>query len=303
MAAGDFTASTSLVIQSLIDQHFGPGNQANAEFSRPFNTAAALTGEQTARIEPVMVAGTCIGWKVVWQKSGVETPTYSGSISGDTLNCDVPGTELESDSKTYTADKHVRYNTAINTGDCDNDIKANMRRMKALMKAMSICRTGFNTAAANFLDSEKQDNQDAGVTSIDRGNGAWVVNADGKTIELPSTDLTEVEALGYIDAVAANNDIENYFFVHGRANYFEMAFNSAFTRLNDNERNIFAALDNRRHYRDIRYLDQTLSTDNNSFVVNPDSLVFINKVVHQNVEAELISPKDGHWVFSIQDPL
>lgn len=305
MAAGDFSASASLTIQEMMEDVFRPGNQANAEFMRPVSTAAALTQEQTADIREMRdkISNKCIGFKVMWQKGTTDAAAYSGAISGDSLNCTVTGTQLESDSKTYTADNHVRYNVAVSTDDCGNDIEANMRRTKAIQKAINNIRVGFNTVAINFLDANKQDNQDSGVTSIDRGNGAWAENADGKTIEIPQADMRDEKALAFVDSVAQNNDISNYFLVHGRFNWYELFHNADYTRLNDDERSIYATFAARRHYYDIRYLDSTLSTDQNTFVVNPDSLVFLNKIIYQNTEAELLSPKDGMWGFSIQDPL
>lgn len=305
MAAGDFTASSSLTIQEMMEDIFRPGNQANAEFQRPVVSAAGLTREQTANVQELRdrISNQCIGFKVYWQKGSSDSPTYSGAISGDSLNCTITGTQLESDSKTYDANKHVRYNVAVSTNDCGNDIDANMRRAKAIQKAINNVRVGFNTACINFLDANKQDNQDSEVTSIDRGNGAWAVNADGKTIEIPQADLLDEKSLAFVDAVAQNNDIFDYFMVHGRYNWYELFHNAAYTRLNDDARNIFATFAARRHYFDIRYLDATLATDKNSFVVNPDSLVFINKIIYPNFDAQILSEKDGMWGFSIQDPV
>lgn len=302
MAAGDFSPSVSLAIQELLEQRFKSGVMANAEFNTPVVSANAWTMQQTAEINPQMQGSTCIGYNVLWQKSGRTSPAYSGLISGDTLNCTIPGTQLESDKKTYKADKHIRDNAGVNTSDCDNDIKANMRRAKAIEKSINLIRVGFNAAVIALLDSEKQDNKDTGVTGINRGNGAWVVNADGKTIELPTADLQDEKALAFVDAVAQNNDIYNYFMLHGRSNWFDAASNARFTARNDNERSIAATFADKTHYWDIRALDQQLTGDNHSFVINRDSILFINKVVYQNMEAEMISAKDGHWAFQIQDP-
>jgi len=305
MAAGDFTASASLTIQDRMERIFRSGNQADAEFMRPTVSSMALTREQTANVQELRdrISNQCIGYKVFWQKGTTDDPTYSGAISGDSLNCTITGTQLEADSKTYDANKHVRYNVSVSTNDCGNDIEAADRRAKGIMKAINNIRVGFNTAVIAFLDANKQDNQDSGVTGIDRGNGAWAVNADGKTIEIPDADLSDEKALAFVDAVAQNNDIFEYFMVHGRYNWYELFHNAAYTRLNDDERSIFATFATRRHYYDIRYLDAALAADHNSFVVNPDSLVFINKIIYPNFQAEMLSEKDGMWGFSLQDPI
>lgn len=304
MAAGDFSASTSLKIQALMEQAFNDGNQAVAEFRRPVVSAQALTTNQTADIREITDrSDRCIGYEVYWQKGTTDAATYSGLISGDSLNCTISGTKLESDGKLYQIDSHVRYNVGLNTGDCDNEITANMRRMKALEKAFNNIRVGFNTVAINFLNANKQDNQFAGVADIDRGNGAWAENADGKTIELPSADTTDEKALAWIDIVCQNNDLSNYFLLHGIGNWYELFYNAQYTRLNDNERSIFATFADRNHYYDTRYLNSTLSENMVSFAVNPSSLVFLNKPGYNNMAAELISPKDGMYGWSMPDPV
>lgn len=304
MAAGDFTASSSLTIQEMMERVFSDGNQADQEFKRPVVSAMALTREQTTNVQELRdkITDKCIGYKVFWQKGSTDAATFSGAISGDTLNCTITGTKLEADSKTYDANKHVRYNVSIDTNDCGNDIKANERRMKGIAKAINNIRVGFNTAAIAFLDANKQDNQDSEVASIDRGNGAWAENADGKTIDVPAPDMLDEKALAFVDAVSQNNDIFNYFLVHGRTNWYELFHNAAYTRLNDDERSIFATFADKRHYFDIRYLDAQL-TGQNTFTVNPASLVFINKVIYPNFEAVMLSEKDGMWGFSLQDPM
>lgn len=302
MAAGDFTASTSLKVQALIEESFQDGNQANAEFRRPVVTAQAITTNQTSEIREILQNDTCVGYEVYWQKGTTDAAAYSGAISGDTLNCTIAGTQLESDSKEYKVDNHIRTNVAVSTDDCANEVKANMRRMKALEKAFNNNRVGFNTVAVNFLEAQMQVNQDAGVTAINNGNGAWAVNADTKTIEVPSADTKDEKALAYVDVVLANNDIDNYFFVHGRTNWYELFYNAAYTRQNDNERSIAATFASRDHYFDKRYLDSTL-TGSNTFAVNPASLVFLNKALYTNRDAQLISEKDGMWAWSMPDPV
>ena len=302
MAAGDFTASTSLTIQAMMEDAIAGGNQANAEFQRPVVTAQAITTNQTSEIREILQGDVCVGYKVMWQKGTTDAAAYSGAISGDTLNCTITGTQLESDSKTYNVDNHVRTNVAVSTDDCGNDMKANTRRMKALEKAFNNNRVAFNTVAVNFLQAQMQVNQDSGVTGINRGNGAWAVNADTKTIEVRLSDTQDEKALAFVDAVLQNNDISNYFFVHGRSNWYELFHNAAYTRQNDNERSIFATFANRDHYFDLRYLDSTL-TGSNTFAVNPASLVFLNKAGYENREAQNISTTDGLWAWSMPDPV
>ena len=302
MAAGDFSPSTSLKIQALMEEAIADGNQANAEFRRPVVSAQAITENQTADIREILQNDTCVGYEVYWQKGTTDAAAYSGAISGDTLNCTITGAQLESDAKEYKVDNHVRTNVAVSTDDCGNEVKANMRRMKALEKAFNNNRVGFNTVAINFLEAQKQVNQDGAVTGINRGNGAWAVNADTKTIEVRATDTLDEKALAFVDAVLQNNDISNYFLLHGRTNWYELFHNAAYTRQNDNERSISATFASRDHYFDLRYLDATL-TGSSTFAVNPASLVFLNKALYTNRDAQLISEKDGMWAWSMPDPV
>ena len=301
MAAGDFSPSTSLKIQGLFDQVIAEGNQANAEFNRPVATAIAVTENQRSEIRELLQADKCVGYEVYWQKGTTDTPAYSGAISGDTLDCTPSGAELESSAVEFKVDNHIRTDINVSTDDCGNEVTANMRRMKAILKAMNNNRVGFNTVAINFLEAQMQVNQDAGVAAINRGNGAWAVNVDTTTIEVPTADTKDEKALAFVNSVLLNNDIDSYYMVHGRTNWYELFYNAQYTQLNDNERSIAATFAARQHYYDERYLDSTL-TGSNSFAVNPNSLVFLNKALYENRDAQQISSKDGMWAWSMPDP-
>ena len=305
MAAGDFTASTSLKIQSLLGQNFNSDQSpAMQEYHRPVVPAMAIAGEQTAVLEELRNGDECRGLEVYWQKGTTDSPDYSGLISGDAANCTLTGAELESDGKLYTCDKVIRHGVSVSVDDCDNEVKANQRRAMAIQKAMNNIRVGFAVAASNFLDANAQVILNpAQVAQIDRGNGAWAVNVDTITIEVPGADLLDEKSLAYVEGIAGDNNMTDFFLIHGGYfNWYEPFFNANYTRENDNERSIFATFQNRRHYHDTRHLDATLASDNNTFLVNPHALAFVHKVLYQNQEAVLKSPKDGLWCFQLEDP-
>lgn len=302
MAAGDFTASASLRIQEKLFEAFQDPTPATSEFSTPVKTAETLLSKNTARVNEVLVNGRCEGYKIMWLKSGVDSIDYSGDGNGLSLNCDVAdGQELESDDKTY--DDNLRIVATIRVDDdlCANDYVFTELSAQALQKAMNDIRKSLCVNLVNFLDANAQANLDSSVTGIDLGNGAWGVNNDGITIEVPKLDFKTPDALAEIDAIVQNNNIYgNYFLLNGRSNFYNAKFNADFKGLNDDGRSIPATFGAFDMVHDLRYLDQTLS-GSYTFAVNPNAYVIWNRSYSQ-LEAVMVDTSKQIWEFYVEDP-
>lgn len=305
MAAGDFTASTSLVIQEKLQNMFMNPTPATSEFTTPKVIADEMMGRQSARINPVLVNGKCIGYTIIWLKSGVDSVTYDGDGTTPALNlaCDVAdGSELESDSNTYTDNVRIISNVKIDTNLCNNDFSYEDLLAQQIVRAMNDIRKKLAPRFANFLDSNAQVNLDSSVTGINLGNGAWAVNADTITIEVPSADFRTPDSLAEVDAVVRNNEIfGNYFIMSGRSNYYNSLFNANYKAQNDNERNIAANFGDFDVINDTRWVDQTITGGSYSFAVNPNAYAVWNRSYSQ-LQAVEVNEKDGIWEFYVEDP-
>jgi hypothetical protein len=303
MAAGDFTASASLRIQEKLFEAFQDPTPATSEFSTPVKTAEVMLSKNTARVNEVLVNGRCEGYKIMWLKSGVDSIDYSGDGSALSLNCDVAdGQELESDDKTY--DDNLRIVSTVRVDDdlCANDYAFTELSAQALQKAMNDIRKSLCVNLVNFTDANAQANLDGAVADVDLGNGAWAVNADTITIEVPKGDFRNPDTLAEIDAIVQNNNIYgNYFLLNGRTNFYNAKFNADYKGLNDQERSIPATFGDFEMYHDVRYLDQTLGGAN-TFAINPNAYVIWNRTYSQ-LEAVMVDTAKQIWEFYVEDPM
>jgi hypothetical protein len=305
MAAGDFSASVANDIQAWVEENFQvPNSPVDAEFRHPVQSVKALLENQTARPSEILDrSGRCIAYNVYWLKSGVDSVIYDGdgTTPALSLDCDIDaGTQFESDTAQYTDNVRVISVMEVDDDKCANLSDFVRESALAVRKAMVDIRKKLNIRAINFVNANAQDNNDSEVASIDLGNGAWAVNADGKTIEVPIADLSSPDSLASISTVLDNNELGEYFLLSGRFNWYNAMWNSMFDRLNDNERDRFAKFAEFSMYWDTRDLDATL-TGRNSFAVNPHSYVLINRSFSEP-EPRLVSSSKDLYEYFIEDP-
>lgn len=302
MAAGDFTASASLRIQEKLFEAFQDPTPATSEYSTPVKTAEVMLSKNTARVNEVLINGRCEGYKIMWLKSGVDSIDYSGDGEGLSLTCDVAdGQELESDDKTY--DDNLRIVSTIRVDDdlCANDYVFTELSAQALQKAMNDIRKSLCVNLVNFVDANAQANLDTAVANVDMGNGAWGVNIDGITVEVPKLDFKNPDTLAEIDAIVQNNNIYgNYFLLNGRSNFYNSKFNADYKGLNDDGRSIPATFGDFEMYHDLRYIDQTLNGAF-TFAINPNAYVIWNRTYSQ-LEAVQVDTSKQIWEFFVEDP-
>lgn len=304
MAAGDFSASVKFNIQAIMNDYFASG-PAQYEFFRQIETAKKMLERQVNSVDPVLVGGQCIGFNVYWVKSGDDDLFYNGdgTTPALSLECDLGAAkEMESAAQTFTDNVRMISVVQVDDDKCNNLFDLERLSALELQKAMFRIRKAFNVKWVNFLNSNKQQNLDTEVANLDNGNGAWAENADGATIELPTADTKDPDALAIVDAVVKNNNFAgSYFLMSGRFNWYNKAYNAQFRALNDNERNQQASFDAHDIHFDIRDMDATL-TGKNTFAVDPASYVFWNRLYSTDTPVQKDSDNGPIWEFTIEDP-
>lgn len=283
---------------------------ATAEFTTPVAAAEALLAKQTAMIDPVL-AGTdrisgrkkTIGVNVTWLKSGVDSIDYNGNLSSPGLTCDLgSGQELEGDAQTYNNNRGIvaRVDVKDNVGGSQYSFEE--LSAQAIAKGINDIRKALNAYCVTFINANAQANVDGEVGNIDLGNGPWAENVDGITIEVPKADFRSPDSLAEIDAIIANNNIYGaYFLLNGRHNFYNANYNKDYKGQDDDKRSIRATINDHDMWWDIRVLDQALSGQF-TFAINPNAYVIWNASSFP-MTAQLVSPKDGMWIFSIEDPI
>lgn len=303
MAAGDFSPSILLDSQAKLLEMWRNPTPSQAEFRRPVETARALLENQTARTTPVQLGPRVLGQRVYWLKSGDTTITHSGTAAPVGLDCTLEsGTQLESDSETYTDNVFIFKNVALTDTDLNqkNIFSRDEIVAQTLAHAINRIRIAFNTRCINFLNSSKQPNLDNLVSTSDLGNGNWAVNADLATIEIPIGDTKNEDALVEMETVLRRNDFyDEYMLISGRNNWRLQYDTSGFKARNDDARSIAATFGQYQLYWDLRNLDDTLNGQN-TFAVDPNCYVFANRTYSESILPVQVT--ENQWQYYIEDP-
>lgn len=307
MAAGVFTDSAKNRLQALIDTIAIEG-PAKYELNHQVDAVKTMLDQMKILPQAVMVGSECIGFDVHWIKSGNETLNYNGVATqgegGLEQTCDLAtGVEAESDSVTYTDNVRIIDIRDVDDNLCGNTIQFAQLANWQLQKAMSNIRRALNIRAVNFFNANAQVCLDTEVANIDNGNGAWAVNADTITIELPTADAKDPDALALVDSVILNNNFYgDYYLLSGRFNWYQQVYNAGFRNLNDNERNQLATYNAHNMFFDVRDLDATL-TGRNTFAVDPWAYTIWNRIYSKSTEPmQRDSDIGALWEFFIEDP-
>jgi hypothetical protein len=303
MAAGDFSPSVLLDAQAKMLEMWASPNPAQAEFRRPVETARALLRNQTARSMPVQVGSQVLGQRVYWTKSGDTTITHSGTAAPGGLDCSLEnGTQLETDAKTYTDNVFIFKNVALTDTDIRQKNIFTIEELVAqtLMHAMNRIRIAFNSRCISFLNSSKQPNLDTLVTSNELGNGNWAVNADLATIEVPSDDTKNEDAIVALQNVLENNDFYGGFFlINGYKNWRLQFDTAAYKANNDDQRSIQSTFGDYELYWDVRAMDQALGGFN-TFAVDPNAYLFVNRTYSPS--SVPVQVDENKFQYYVEDP-
>jgi hypothetical protein len=298
MAAGDFSASVRYKAQAFLEEMFGANTPANNEFNTKTETARAMFAEQTAKITPLMKGKVCVGQDIIWLKSGVTSLDYIGDSPN--LACDLAsGQQLESDSQTYADNLFAVAVVDIVDEKCDNLVNFAMESAIAWKKGMNDIRAAINSNLITFLNANIQQNLFGDVDEVNAGSGAWAEDGGGAAILVPQADLNNPDTLAYLDVLAQNNLLEEFFILSGWKNFYTSNYNADFKKLNDNERALLAQYQAHNIHFDVRALDQAL-TGANTFLINPNAYAIWNTTFSQMEPVQIDSDK---WEFQLEDPI
>lgn len=263
-------------------------------------TARALLREHNARVSPVLqgrpgsTAQKFVGMRVYWLKTGSMALDYNGDGGVDfTPDCEVEaGAGSESDTTTYTNNLYMQK--IVETED---DLSENLYEIEELVAErlltarLSILQ-GLNTRMVNFLNSNKTGVNDDAET-IDGVN----FNAGVFEIDPTIINMREWQALTDLDAIMANNRIQEWFYISGRHNFFNAVKDARYLRRDDDKRSE-SAFDDYNMYFDQRALDSTLN-GRFTFGVGRGTYVFWDRT---DAPRTPIQVSDNAWEYFIEDP-
>lgn len=281
MAAGDFTGSTTQRINVAMGEMFQEAGYLTRNFNTPHGTLQALLANQTVRtIERLEGTPggktTCVGVKA-WH---IQAPgTYTVTSPTD---CTIPeGDELETEGANYDSGILGEGAASVIAERCDNDITFARESAMAIKKAMDTALNVANEAAIDLLASDAM----ANIGTLQTG---WVVN--GTRVDVPAADFVWSK-LGFFKANADQNHIYDQLVISGM-NFYADWYNSQYTRLNDNERSIFAAFSNFNFHVDTLKMDSHLSR-NSTFFVDRNVFAFWNTTYTGSLEPVKLGNASG----------
>ena len=308
MAAQNLTASALTFVQGRLNALFAESQTTPARYPwvNHLATANAMLSEHKATTSPILNAQQdCVGFRVYWLKKGDTTIAYNSTPGSFTTACTLPsGQGPVSDTQTYTNNFAIVSRVQVNDdlcgnlfrdGGADHDAQATTVIMERMKTAVWDINNALNTKFINFLDTNKTSvNGDSTLpTGVGFGSSTYTVTESTLSMQEPDT-LTD------LDAIAINNDLQDYFYVAGRNHFYNAKVNSDYRRANDNERD-HMRFDDWRMYHDIKNLDSTLS-GSNSFIVDPGSYVFWDFVNKERGMAPR-QIQDNTWEYFMNNPI
>jgi len=298
--ATNVSASALLDAQARLTSLFGAGQDTPSryEYRSKVITADALLREHSANTMPVTDAvGNCIGYRVYWPTVGNQTLDYNGDGTTPSF---APGCTLTSgagpttSAKTYTHNMYMQKVVELDDDLCGNVFDVPTLIAERQAAGMLAIRKALNTKFINFLNDNKTTyNADGSLPSgISFAAGTFSVNNTLLDLQSPDT-LTD------LDTVMLNNEVDEWFYVTGRRNFYNAIVNSDYHRLNDDERDQIR-FDDYTMYTDHKSLDSTLSGDN-TFGVGKGTYVFWD---HTDSELTTVpmQVEDNKWEYYVEDP-
>jgi|SRR5690606_27089737 len=310
MAAQDLSASALTFVQAKLDAILAADQSTPSKFwmKDHIGTAKGLFSEHRARTSPITDAlGNCVGYRVYTLDANDETLDYDGDGDDDTTACDIlSGDGAVSSEKIYSLNTLKIKNFYVDDDIC-GDLFKNPGSSASqeiadvvahnLASAMHALRAGLNASSISLLEANKSavNNDSSLPDGVAFGSSEFTVTESTLPMNDPDT-LTDIEA------IAANNDMDDFFLVAGRYHFYNAKRNAQYHQLNDNERDVIRWMD-QSIYFDIKNLDSTLS-GKNSFAVDPGSYILFDHIDSRvTMQPTLVSPKDNLYEYFIEDPM
>ncbi len=244
MAAGDFSASQMPDIVRRIRELFDEP-RSYRELQQPIESIKAIVENQRVNWgDPVTDGTKCIGVNGVFLRDCNDNTTSCADEETPTITCTVDGDEIESDGILYKPNGCIYETFSVYDDECKDILTFNEKMAFAMAsKEMKILER-LNKESIAFLLANTQDNTASNT-------GGTVV--DGNTY-FDATDFSSPDILAEFAYIAAQLDVVNPIMLTGR-NFYNMLYNANFEKLNDDQRDRWAKLQNWDWYFDIKNFD------------------------------------------------
>lgn len=280
---------------------FAPGQDTPSryEYRSKVKTAEAMLMEHNASTMAVNDnTGNCIGHRVYWPKIGSTTLDYNGDKTTPSLSlsCTVPsGTGALTAAKTYSHNMLLLKRVSLNDDLCGNIFDFITLAADRQAAAMKSIRDGLNAKFISFLDTNKTAvNNDSSLPS------GMTFGSSTFSVDNSILGLQEPDTLTDLDAVLLNNEVDDWFYISGRYNFYNARMDATYRAANDTERD-HIRFDDYDMYFDIKSLDSTLS-GSNTFAVGRGTYVFWDHVA-AGLSTEPVLVDDDTWEYFVEDPM
>ena len=292
MAAGDFANSALQVSQVKLENMFASPNVAMSELTEGSAlTARALLTKSTSRTEPRLAGGKCVGVDAYF----IRPHAKSGEDFATPTTCATPcGDEAETIKGTYDTVVLAEATAKVLDNRCDNLVDFGDELARVQEHMMVKMRSEFNRIVAiPTVAAASQANIDTFMEPTWDG----VINTP--RIVVPTADFSYT-SFPEFQAVAANNNFGDFFFVSGRL-FHAAEWMAMMNRANEGFRDQALAFGQQEMYFDLRDLDQTM-TRRTVFAIDTNSYAFWNTTRSSTTPSYQNTDTGRKWVWVMADP-
>lgn len=311
------TAGALNAIQERLEAVFSGDTPTKYPYYEPGHTIAGLMEKNTANFAPMLNEDQSVaGYQIHFLRAGSDSVTQDDAPAtvNAALDCTVASPSYAtSANQTYNHNKQIVAAVAANDGLAGNIFnnpnigigdreKASAIVAERVMKAMKDIRVRLDQWGVDFLHATRTGvNNDSELVGFTQFNTTGAANR----FEAPAASFQSADFLTDIDALVANNNMQDYFIVSGRRNFYNAVVDADFRRLNDDQRYL-TRFDTADIYFDIRRLDSRLNTATSltgkgfTFCVGQGTYGVWNYAQAKPVPVEVAADT---WVFTVEDPM
>lgn len=261
IVAGTFTPS-NLAASILRADKMWTDDMMAADFKANTEVVTALRAEQNAKVEILQDSQKDRQVKVYWAN-------LCGDIAAEDCDgddCDLAGSELGSDSKTYALSKCAQWKFSVDEMKFrTNELDMEEVVAKGFLKADKLIAEAVAAVAVARLESFK------GVNAVTDGVGT----VDGTETYVSDADWNE-RLFAYLYRVGIQNQLSNPFLISG-TNLFEERLVTMLAQANSNGKGAAELFKLMRTYFDLFNIDAINSPDLKTYMLNRGSVAFASK--------------------------
>lgn len=260
MAAGNFTASTmSTVI--LKQEELLADPRSRRELYYPLESAKALLENQLVRFDKATILKDrhCVQVKAVFLKACRDNTV--DLTDNDLADCDFDGTEIESSSVTFEANKAWKEPFVVWDDECGDTFTFEDKMAYAMAVATLNVEKRISTDVIAFLNANAMPNRYTGTYGT----------INGVVTEFPANQWTP-DLLAELDLTNDFNEIKNPVLLTG-TNFANAMYNAAYNFANLDQKDQRLKFDAWNWYKDPRTVDSTVGAKA-TFVLDAGAAAF-----------------------------